>query len=85
MTTTYGEEASVVYRSRNPNLTGIASLYTSSEDQYCIDAVANHFDSMREQSRGGKVVLREALAQIALRKAACALGASNTPNRGGWK
>lgn len=84
MTTTYGEEASVVYRSRNPNLTGIASLYTSSKDQ-TIDAVANHFDSMREWSRGGKVVLREALAQIALRKAACALGASNTPNRGGWK
>lgn len=59
ITATYGEEASAVQKSSNPSLRGSTSLYASSKDETKI-AGANYFDSTRNQSRQGKVVLRGA-------------------------
>lgn len=57
ITATYGEEASVMYRSSNPSLRGSTSPYASNKDETKI-AGANYFDSTGNQSRQGKVVLR---------------------------
>lgn len=59
ITATCCEEGSVVHGHRNPSFTGTVSSHASSNNQTTA-AGANHSESTREQSGGGRVVLRGA-------------------------